>query len=387
MQVMHFLMRLRSTIPILLALCGTVSAFAGDDTPAAADALSIQFGYYEQDDGSDERGGQPQLDEEAMVYEAIIVYDKALSESDRLKMKVVADVITSASQTREHNRSFRILQSSPSGNKRLEGGLEWQRAHEASGVGANLSFGGEWNAYFSLGYGWNGWRRLSPDGQTVLSGRLQGYTDYFQIKLYDGTEPGWDTRQTATTELGLTHILTPRTILNLTGHYTHQSGYLATTYNSVYILGLEEAELLPSARNRGAVAGRVRRSLSRWNAVELGYRYYLDDWGIDSHTVEARWLQYLFGRRVIIEPNYRFYSQQGARYFATAFSDRPRFRTSDPDLGEFDAHGWGVDLRWVEAPLWPGGARRGDVSLGFSQVSRSDDLELFWITSGITMRF
>ena len=219
------------------------------------DSLSVGFGYYRQDDGPNDEGGNSNIDEDETVYEAIIILDKTLNDRDRLNVNFIGDIISSASQTRLHNPQFGALQSNPSGNKRFALGAGWQRQLTESTFGFNGSFGAERSNYYSGGYGGN-FAKSFREAHTNLSFSFQGYTDYFQIKLFNGIEPGYDYRQTLSAEIGLTQILSRRTIANLSFHHTHQFGFLATTFNSVFINGVEFSEEAPSKRRRNAITAR-----------------------------------------------------------------------------------------------------------------------------------
>ena len=346
--------------------------------------VSVQFGFYNQDDGSGDRGGNANIDEDEMVYEAIILVDQPLSEKDRLSVRFLGDVVSSASQTRLHNPSFRALQSNPSGNLHGELGLGWQRQYKRFTASHNVSFGGETSNYWSIGYG-SSVTTTFNDENTTLGGSFQGYTDHFQVKLFNGVEPGFDTRQTLTGEISLTQVLTPLTIGNLTFNHTHQFGFLSTTFNSVFVNGLETSEEAPSTRRRNSITGRVKQSLSKRSAAELGYRFYNDEWEINSHTVETRYFQYVADRRFLLEPNYRFYTQTAAFFYQESFTTIPEFRTSDPDIGDFTGHIFGIKVTWNRPQFLPKWSR--GIYLGYNYYYRTDDLKIFWITTGYTATF
>ena len=53
-------------------------------------------------------------------------------------------------------------------------------------------------------------------------------------------------------------------------------------------------------------------------ALHSNYRYYYDDWGIASHTIDLKWAQSLnLGKfRVIASPLLRYYSQEKADFYS-----------------------------------------------------------------------
>ena len=215
--------------------------------------------------------------------------------------------------------------------------------------------------------------------------KLQGYTDYFQEKLFNGFEPGYDYRQTLTTEFGVSQVLTPKTIARLIYDHTHQWGNLATTYNSVFINGSETTEEAPSTRRRDSATFRIRQAITEETALDFAYRYYNDSWGIDSNTFESTILQYLFDRKVLFEPHYRYYKQTGAFFYAEEFFVVTENRTSDSDLAAFDGRVLGAKVTLIRPEFLS--AWNADIDVSFSYYERSDNLDFYWTILGYRMRF
>ncbi|TNC93280.1 MAG: hypothetical protein CSH36_00290, partial [Thalassolituus sp.] len=68
-------------------------------------------------------------------------------------------------------------------------------------------------------------------------------------------------------------------------------------------------------------------------------------------------------------------------YFYTAALDAPeRFRSSDPDLGNFDGHSAGLLLSAWQAGWFTQSLTRYDI--GVNYYRRSDDLNFYWLTLG-----
>ena len=346
--------------------------------------FSFHLGFFRQTDGPGNLGGNPFIDEDETVYEAIIVLDQKMSERDRMNLRFLGDLVSSASITRETNPMFQALQSHPSGNKHAEVGFGWTHDYDDFKLGYNASIGIEASEYVSAGWGLNLAVPL-PGGNTQATLKYQGYLDYFEVKLFNGEQPRRDQRLTHTLEGGLIQVLTPKTVASVTLNHTQQSGFLATTWHSVFVNGVEVSEQVPSSRRRDSVTVRVRQSLSKLNAVELGYRFYDDDWGIRSETYEARYFQYVFDKKLLIEPNYRYYDQTGARFFDQVFSVPLDFMTSDPDLGNFHGRSVGLKGTWIRTGWLPG--RKADLSLSYDYYRRSDGIDFYWTVFGYTVKF
>lgn len=348
------------------------------------DRLYMQFGFYHQNDGAGDHGGNPALDERETVYEAIIMVDKAIGERDRLNVRFLGDLVSSASVAKYNKPLFRALQSYPSGNKHGELGLGWQHKFDAFTAGIHGSFAYEASMFFSGGYGLDVSIPFNNDNTTVGIW-LQGNTDHFQEKLFTGYNNGYDTRQTISGEIWVNQVLTPKTQVNLNYHHTEQYGFLATTYQSVFINGVEFAERAPDSRHRDAWTGRLKQAITDWNAFELGYRYYHDTWDINAHTVDLRLFQYLIPKRVMLQPSYRYYTQDAAFFYAMAFPTYFVQMTSDPDLGHFDGHDFGIGVTIFDAPFLP--ILKADLDVSYHYYMKSDDLNLWWITVGYAAKF
>jgi hypothetical protein len=82
--------------------------------------------------------------------------------------------------------------------------------------------------------------------------------------------------------------------------------------------------------------------------LDLSWRYMTDDWGIDSHTLDAifRWP---LGERSWLEPHLRLYTQTGADFYRASLpaGELPAFASADYRLGAFDATTAGIKYGWT----------------------------------------
>ncbi len=150
---------------------------------------------------------------------------------------------------------------------------------------------------------------------------------------------------------GVSQILGKNTILNAGTSFTHQSGYLSNPYKTVYIRGeitpeeyvaISDAvdnhpvdwnsitqlqivgpelfrEVRPSERNQLSFSTGVNQHIPQLDAsLHFDYRFYTDDWKVNSHTFELTWYQSLpYG--ITVTPGVRYYSQSQAEFFAPYF--------------------------------------------------------------------
>ena len=389
--------RLRTSLLGLLA----VGALAPDGAPlpeetftgsgeAGSGTATLRLGYYENDDSGD---GNPFLDEELEVIEPIFIVDYSLT--DRLGMWLLgsADLVSSASIDR---LSKFPEQSGASGDYYYGGdlGLRYELSAE-SRVSGFVHASTEYD-YDSFGGG-TSFSRDFASKDTTLSLALTGFRDTIDIIRFDGRQnEGTDERWTGTAKAGWYQVIDPKTHGELSATFTLQSGFLETAYNAVVVedpslppnpnldnlaRGVEVTEELPGQRWRGSLQGLIRRRLWPGTALELGGRYYADDWGLSAISAEPALYQKVFSDALQLRLGYRFTHQEAARYYDEHFLLRvPRYRTQDSDLGDWDAHGVGARLEWSLTDTW-----RFDV--GGEWVTRSDGIDPLFGSVGISKDF
>ena len=143
--------------------------------------------------------------------------------------------------------------------------------------------------------------------------------------------------------LVLTQIIDPETIVQGAVEISHREGYQSNPYRFVGMGGdgqcagtaalcLPEAH--PALRTRDAFVVRARRALSPDSSVGLGYRFYLDDWGVTSHTGSAQ-VSWLPAEGSAVTLRYRFYLQTAADFYRSTYpmsAGEVRFVTRDREL-------------------------------------------------------
>lgn len=389
-------------LSLLLLLLGGLTAPAaaqGDDADPAASLgvpsigepgtgfFEARISYFDRQDNGD---GNPFLDETLEVIEPVFVYDYNVSDKFAYGLKLSYDHVSSASIDR---LSKYPEQSGASGDNYY--GLDANFRHlysESVTLGWNVGGSTEYD-YNSLHIGGSAtWE--ADDKNSVVSVNLNGFFDDVDVIRYNGTEDGNDTRTSIAGTVNWYQVLSPTIHGELGVTLSDQTGFLETAYNAVVLedpslapnpalendaRGTEFTEELPDDRFRTAIFGRLRKLLRPGTAVELGGRYYTDDWGIDAITVEPRLYQQLTDT-LRMRLRFRYYTQDPAKYWnehfvastpgQTTFPDRER--TQDSDLGDFDAQTYGCKL------IYEKNAYRFDV--GVDYISRSDGLDS-WLTS------
>jgi len=352
-------------------------AVANDD--GRPGSLSLKLGAYSQQDN----GGIEQVDEDASVFETVILAQKQLTETGTLNVRLLGDVVSAASIERAHNAQYRAQQGGASGNYRFGLGAGWSERGDRLDWHAGAQFAVEY-AYLSTG-GNGGVTWNLPGRNTALSVDVQVFLDTVKLIRFNGDDEGTEGRDTYTVDLGWQQVLTPRDLVALTFTQTQQSGFLSTSYNSVFSPSGESSEELPDSRSRSALTARWLHSLDANSSGEIGARYYTDSWGLSAATIDLRYNRYFLDRRLLLEPTYRLHLQQAAKYYEEEFNDPlPEYRTSDPDLGDFTGHMVGLKTSWLGGSLF---GNRADWDVSVYGYDRDNGLTAFWILLGTRVDF
>jgi len=202
---------------------------------------------------------------------------------------------------------------------------------------------------------------------------------------------------------GISQVLGKNTLFQSTANYTLQNGYLTNPYKYVYIRGevtpeeyyelwqnssgiafdwksitnLEMVgtelfrEVRPDQRNEWALSNRINQYIPALDAsLHFDYRFYTDDWGINSHTFDIQWYQSL-PAGITVTPSIRYYSQSQADFFAPYFL-APRadgIYSSDFRLADFGALSGGVTFSKQFAKGFT-------LEAGFEYYTRQSDMKL-----------
>ncbi len=136
--------------------------------------------------------------------------------------------------------------------------------------------------------------------------------------------------------VGVTQVLTRRSLMQLNYSYGKSSGYLTDPYKIISVVdgtsGVTQDylhEKRPAARTRNALYWKTVYQLPE-DVVHLSYRYYWDDWGIKSGTVDLTYRLQL-GAHIYLEPHYRYYTQTAANFFmhAVVADNVPDYASAD----------------------------------------------------------
>lgn len=222
-------------------------------------------------------------------------------------------------------------------------------------------------------------------GYSYTSNQIYRSTDYSHSSSHHDSAPEHnptnyaplnETSNFNAFNLSIAQVMSKNTLLQLSGVFTNQAGYLSNPYKFVYIRGeitpeeyytlfaagapgevnwksiskleVVGSELFRENRPRERNQGSINIGLSQHfpeveGSLNADYRFFADTWNITSHTFELKWYQPI-GHGIMITPNIRYYSQSAADFFAPYFL-APRadgYYSSDFRLSAYGAVSGGI---------------------------------------------
>ncbi|TGD75853.1 DUF3570 domain-containing protein [Mangrovimicrobium sediminis] len=174
-----------------------------------------------------------------------------------------------------------------------------------------------------------------------------------------------------TFRLGVSQILTPKLVMDLTYDLITDEGYLNNPYRSYRFLsdpldpaaGFQFArEVYPETRTSDAGSIQLRYRLPWYAAVGAMYRLYTDDWGIDAHTAQLSY-SHVLRQHWTVDLKYRWYTQTGADFYQDLFlfpsQDEKDYRGRDKEISEFSDQTFSIGLSYKRPLEWRFGYQAG----------------------------
>jgi len=224
----------------------------------------------------------------------------------------------------------------------------------------------------------------SADGLTTYSAAVSTSQD--DISPTQGSVPTNtlnDDKDSSSAWVGVSRIISKNAIVRFGLAYTYRDGFLTDPY--------KKNDRRPDEREEWVLDAGYRQYFI-WpdGALQADYRYFDDDWGVASHTLDLAWHQNL-GERTQLIPFLRYYSQGEADFFANVAATDQRYFADDYRLSAFGAVSGGLRLRheigdWALSAV--GERYETDESWGVFSGDESPALVNFWRFSfGLDYRF
>ena len=299
--------RRRPSCPWLLALMVKVLHL---QRAGAADHVDFKYELYKEDDHRIE------------INTGIFQFEKSLGASTTLRGETVYDAISGASPTGgPPPRGSRQVPLAELEDTRNAGSLELSQRWGRHTFTPQVAYSTE-SDYESWGLSLNDAIDFNNKNTTLVLGAAHNFD-----KVFTGNSPYLPPdakypKDTTDVLLGVTQLLTPKTVLTVNGTYGYSDGDLTDPYKGIRFDAFPDVdgtfllpEKRPSYKSREILYASLTRFITPANAsVELAYRFYHDSFDIVANTVSLTWYQKV-GQHLSIEPSIRFYDQSEAYFY------------------------------------------------------------------------
>ncbi|MBO9562682.1 MAG: DUF3570 domain-containing protein [Niastella sp.] len=327
--------------------------------------------------------GTQKLTDIANVFDIKLArYDKKLRKHT-FDFEVGIDHYTSASSDKV---DLKANSSASYADTRIYPSLTWTVENEKKGT--TFSLGASSSTEFDYqSFGLNaGFSKKTKDRNGEFTARIQGYFD--QVKLVTPTELrpggggggedsyGTDNRTTIAGSLSWSQVINKNLQVMVLADLVHQQGFLSLPFYRVYFNdGSVHQEKLPDSRLKVPLGFRANYFLGDRVIIRSYYRFYKDDWGITSHTLNLE-VPVKITPFVSISPFYRFYNQSAAKYFAPyqQHTAANTYYTSNYDLSKFNSNFVGTGIRLAPPKGVFNIAHFNSLELRYGHYMRNNDL-------------
>lgn len=214
-------------------------------------------------------------------------------------------------------------------------GVSRENDYEANSIGAEVSYELPGKLTTVAFAGDLSFDKINP---TPYSSNANGDNS----RVEDEEKDSWSTH------LSLSQIINKSLITQIGFGTIKHDGYLSDPYKLVNVAGTLIGDSRPDSRFATTVSARVRYFIDSINStLHIDYRYYSDDWDVDSHTIDVA--QYFnVGGGFQLVPSLRYYTQSEA-FFYKDFHEEERFDgyyATDSRLSSFGAFTMGLKVNW-----------------------------------------
>ncbi len=188
-----------------------------------------------------------------------------------------------------------------------------------------------------------------------------------------------------TLEIGFTQVIDKSSILKSSLFYIHEDGYLTNPYMHVvrdYATAPKiTVESKPQSRKAYGLLFQYSKAWSDQLSMVSSYRFYRDDWDINSHTLSTE-LYYEVNDKLRVGGGIRYYTQSEAEFYSAKrdFFTNEKYASSDRRVSDFDTFGYKamVDYKYNDQVT---------LNLGVGYYEQPDHLDAIYYNLGFKYNF
>ncbi len=243
---------------------------------------------------------------------------------------------------------------------RLQGGLDASGEHDYMHAGLNLRWETDLNQKNTTLFAATA---FGSDSSNPVGGVPITFSAMRPAGVTPNRAGSKETKTVLDVLLGATQIINRRSLIDVVLSFSAASGYMNDPYKVLSVVDpltgrpvvsptdasmrYYRYEKRPDSRTRTSVFTEYRYALDR-DSFAVNYRYMTDDWGISSHTVEARY-HWNMSEGASLEPQVRYYTQTAADFYKTVLINNqplPEFASADYRLAKMNSWTIGAKYAW-----------------------------------------
>lgn len=329
------------------------------------------------------------------AIEPIVAGKKQIGEDEYLNLKLVLDSLTGATPNGAFDTGSTQTFTSPSGNKtyttaggetpldssfhdsRVALSASWETPvidertrmivsgnvsseYDYMSLGATATLLRDYNnrnTTLSAALGLNS-DSIDPVGGVPVALDNMVNVDTGSQAEFDATRNGSSESKTITDVMfGVTQVISRQTLMQFNLGFSSTSGYQNDPYKVVSLVD-SSGNLLsqvgndlpyvyenrPDSRSRQTFYWKTVHHLTE-DVIHVAYRYYTDDWDVNSHTVDFTY-RYELGNGAYLQPHLRYYTQDAAEFYRHSITSAElastEYVSSDYRLGELTTTTYGL---------------------------------------------
>jgi len=304
------------------------------------DQMTVSFDYYSDN-----------VDVE--VYSPLVALTKRLSEHWGINASFRADAISAASM-RNGNGKVKdgVIVDAVSGASGRYGFDDFRVAPTVSLMYEEGDFSANFGSYYSnevdydalagfgsLTYGFNDANTIISIGGSYEKAKWSPTTN----RVLYPTDEKTQTQGNAS----VMQLINPTSYVQLRFSYTYQDGFLASPYHYLVNDTIAQFDRYPESRKAYATALQYVSQVAEDVSINLEYRYYDDDWDMQSHTVTGK-VFYNVMDNLMLGASARWYNQSKASFVKNLneYNYDDAYIVSDYRLTDLETRGAGLSLSY-----------------------------------------
>ena len=226
---------------------------------------------------------------------------------------------------------------------------------------------------------------------TTLTAAYSRSMDQVYGKFMDKTE----NRDSDNYFLGVTQVISPFTVARAGYSRSKVNGFTSEGVRLVPVDGATQAsctdksvtcvdEAFPDSRSKDVYLFGINHYfkdgfvyLLDRSAIRFTFRYYTDDWNINSHTEDLEYYIYISDQD-ILRLNFRYYDQSKAYFVKTSYTSSDLYKSTSPQLESFNSQLIGIKLSHQLEDI-PGGYVEGKYEYYTESINVNANVFMFGV--------